>query len=66
MKTIAEKAWEKKDKLHARLEMYQAMNNGMFNIRDYSKHIDRARKSIWKVNEILYKEENINRKLVAL
>lgn len=58
--------WIKKEKLHSKLEIYQTLSNGIFNTKNYSKHIERAVIAIHKVNDILYKECNIDRKSCAL
>lgn len=46
--------------------MYQEIMDGFFNTRNYNSHIDKVKKKIHSLNEILYKEEKINRKKYAL
>lgn len=61
-----EKVFRKRKIAFKRLEMYQSMQDRFFNQRNYNPHINRAVKRIHALNEILYKELNIDRKKYAL
>lgn len=60
------KVWKKREEAFERLEYYQTQNEGFFNTRNYNPHIKRAVKRIHALNEILYREEKIDRRKNAL
>lgn len=61
-----QKVIKKKEDTFERLEMYQSRVEGYFNLTNYTPHINRARKKIHELNEILYKELNIDKKKYGL
>ena len=61
-----QKVIKKREDTFERLEMYQSKAEGFFNLTNYTPHINRAVKKIHQLNEILYKELNIDRKKNAL
>lgn len=61
-----DKIWKKRETCFSKLAMYQEIMDGFFNTRNYNSHIDKVKKKIHSLNEILYKEEKINRKKYAL
>lgn len=61
-----DKLIKKRYEVFKRLEMYMSMQEEFFNQRNYKPHINRARNKIHELNEILYKEMNIDKKKYAL
>lgn len=59
-----DKLLEKREILLEKLSMYN--NTSMFDCRNYEPHKKRARKSLHKIADILYKELNIDEKFNAL
>ncbi len=65
MSTIKKLA-DKKSKLLNRVDDYNLKMNNNWNTKNYGPHIKRAITKIHAINEILYKELNIDRRLNAL
>lgn len=53
-----------RERLFEKLSYYN--NPPMFNTINYEPHKNRIRKKIWKINEILYSELNIDKRFYAL
>lgn len=65
-KEEVDKLINKRYEIFKRLEMYMSLQEGFFNQRNFKPHINRARKRIHEINEILYKELNIDKKKYSL
>lgn len=63
---MMEKIIAKRDKALERLQYYYLKMDNVWNTRNYNSHIKRNLARVHKLNEIIYKELNVDRKRFAI